>query len=194
MKSYCSSPWSVLYAIVWKRFLKTKIQRFPLCLGWTSDRYFLGSIRCFKTRPLLTFLTVSSRPWPHWPCFSHVDLLSVSKMAPGTLHLLVSLRKMLLFLKTAWYPWTSLCLHVTPSWRHHPWPSVLKNSLLLQHSLLFSSKHISLFEIHFFFFLFTSPPPPNQHRGCLWAEPLSVHPSLGIPGMYLTASSKEGTQ
>ena len=142
----------------------------------------------------LAHLSVSSRPWPHWPCFSHMDLLSVSKMAPGTSHLLVSLRKMLLFLKTAWCPWISLCLHVTPTWRHHPWPSVLKNSLLLHHPLLFSSKHISLFEIHFFFFLFTSPPPPTQHRGCLWAEPLFVHPSLGIPGMYLTASSKEGTQ
>ena len=178
MKSCCSSPWSVLYAVVWKRFLKTKIQRFALCLGWISDHYFLESIRCFKTRPLLTFLTVSSRPWPPWPYFSHMDLLSVSKMAPGTLHLLVSLRKMLLFLKSAWCPWISLCLHVTPTWRHHHWPSVLKKSLLLHHPLLFSSKHISLFEIHFFFFLFTFPPPPNQHRGCLRAEPLSVHPSL----------------
>lgn len=193
MKSCCSSPWSVLYATVWKRFLKTKIQRFPLCLGWISDRYFLGSIRCFEIRPLLAFLTVSCCPWPHWPCFSNVDLLSVSKMAPGTLHLLVSLQKMLLFLKTAWCPWISLCLRVTPTWRHHPWPSVLKNSLLLYHPLLFSLEHISLFEINFFFFLFTSPTP-SRHRGCLWAEALSVHPSRGIPGMYLTASSKVGAQ
>lgn len=194
MKTRPLSPRSILYTIVWKRVLKTKIQSFLLYLGWNSDHHLLGVYRLFKTQPLPTFLTVSYYPQPHWLCFSSMDLLPVSKTASGPLCLLFPLPKCC----SSWRLPDSMNqspLTCYAPWRHLTWPSVTKNSPLLHHSLLFPSKHVSLSEICFFLlFHYSYLFPPISIEAAWGQSPLSFHPSVGIPGIYLTPTFKVRTQ
>ena len=193
MKTRPLSPRSILYTIVWKSF-KNKNPEFSVVLRMKFWPPLTRVYRLFKTQPLPTFLTVSYYPQPHRLCFSSVDLLPISKTASGPLCLLFPLPKCCSSWRLPDFH-ESVSAYMLPP-LETPSLTICYKEFPLITSLSFISFKacITLWNLFLSSFSLFLPFSPSQHRGCLRAEPLSFHHSLGIPGIYLTAASKVRTQ